>query len=148
MTIWTSQACDTAGNAGRGKRYLGYIHDCRPADKAWAVDLLRRIQVKAVDNPTLVSQVIPTAYATTGLTGIPAAFIAVALILALFATAYVTMARHIVNAGAFYAFIARSLYLRHCYTGYGSPIQLPGGPRMYPMIRQPHHLGQASQAPG
>ncbi len=58
---------------------------------------------------TVAAGVIPTAYATTGLTGIPAAFIAVALILALFATAYVTMARHIVNAGAFYAFIARGL---------------------------------------
>ena len=58
---------------------------------------------------TVAAGVIPTAYATTGLTGIPAAFIVIALILALFATAYVTMARHITNAGAFYAFIARGL---------------------------------------
>ena len=58
---------------------------------------------------TVAAGVIPTAYATTGLTGIPAAFIAVAVILALFATAYVTMARHITNAGAFYAFIAQGL---------------------------------------
>lgn len=29
----------------------------------------------------------------------------------------------------------RGLYLRHGYTDYGSPIQLPGGPRMYPMWR-------------
>ena len=58
---------------------------------------------------TVAAGVIPTAYATTGLTGIPAAFIAVAVILAVFAAAYVTMARHITNAGAFYAFIARGL---------------------------------------
>jgi amino acid transporter len=58
---------------------------------------------------TVAAGVIPTAYATTGLTGIPAAFIVVAVILAVFATAYVTMARHITNAGAFYAFIARGL---------------------------------------
>jgi amino acid transporter len=53
--------------------------------------------------------VIPTAYATTGLTGIPAAFLVVAVILALFATGYVAMTRWITNSGAFYAFIARGL---------------------------------------
>lgn len=58
---------------------------------------------------TVAAGVIPTAYATTGLTGIPAAFIVVALILAPFATAYVTMARHITNAGAFYAFVSRGI---------------------------------------
>jgi amino acid transporter len=58
---------------------------------------------------TVAAGVIPTAYATTGLTGIPAAFIVIALILAVFAAGYVTMARHITNAGAFYAFIARGL---------------------------------------
>jgi GNAT superfamily N-acetyltransferase len=31
----------------------------------------------------------------------------------------------------------RQLYLRHGYTDHGPPIQLPGGPRMYPMIRPP-----------
>ena len=58
---------------------------------------------------TVAAGVIPTAYATTGLTGIPAAFIVVAVILALFATGYVAMTRHITNSGAFYAFIARGI---------------------------------------
>ena len=58
---------------------------------------------------TVAAGVIPTAYATTGLTGIPAAFLVVAVILALFATGYVAMTRHITNAGAFYALIARGL---------------------------------------
>lgn len=31
----------------------------------------------------------------------------------------------------------RDLYLRHGYTDLGSPIQLPGGPAMYPMLREP-----------
>jgi amino acid transporter len=53
--------------------------------------------------------VIPTAYATTGLTGIPAAFLVIAIVLAIFATGYVAMARHITNAGAFYAFISQGL---------------------------------------
>jgi len=42
------------------------------------------------------------AYQTTGLTDIPAAFLVIAVILALFATGYVAMTRHITNAGAFY----------------------------------------------
>jgi hypothetical protein len=51
---------------------------------------------------TVAAGVIPTAYATTGLTGIPAAFLIIAVVLALFATGYVAMTRHITNAGAFY----------------------------------------------
>jgi amino acid transporter len=58
---------------------------------------------------TVAAGVIPTAYATTGLTGIPAAFVVVAVILAVFATGYVAMTRHITNAGAFYALIARGI---------------------------------------
>jgi hypothetical protein len=51
---------------------------------------------------TVAAGVIPTAYQATGLTGIPAAFVAVAVILALFAAGYVAMTRHITNSGAFY----------------------------------------------
>ena len=58
---------------------------------------------------TVAAGVIPTAYAITGLTGIPAAFLVVAVILGLFATGYVAMTRHIANAGAFYTFISRGL---------------------------------------
>ena len=49
---------------------------------------------------TVAAGVIPTAYATTGLTGIPAAFLVVAVILAVFSAGYVTMTRHVTNAGA------------------------------------------------
>jgi amino acid transporter len=58
---------------------------------------------------TVAAGVIPTAYATTGLTGIPAAFVVVAVILAIFASGYVAMTRYITNAGAFYAFISRGI---------------------------------------
>jgi hypothetical protein len=51
---------------------------------------------------TVAAGVIPSAYATTGLTGIPAAFIVIAVTLALFATGYMAMSRRITNAGAFY----------------------------------------------
>lgn len=58
---------------------------------------------------TVAAGVIPTAYATTGLIGIPASFLVVSVILAFFATGYVAMTRHIRNAGAFYAFISQGL---------------------------------------
>jgi amino acid transporter len=58
---------------------------------------------------TVAAGVIPTAYATTGLTGIPAAFVAIAVILAIFSAGYVAMTRHITNSGAFYAFVSQGL---------------------------------------
>jgi len=58
---------------------------------------------------TVAAGVIPTAYQTTGLTAIPAAFGVVAVILAVFCAGYVAMARHISNAGACYAFVSRGL---------------------------------------
>ncbi|HEY5986870.1 MAG TPA: APC family permease, partial [Streptosporangiaceae bacterium] len=58
---------------------------------------------------TVAAGVIPTAYATTGLTSIPAAFLVVAVILGFFATGYVAMARRVVNSGAIYAFVARGI---------------------------------------
>jgi amino acid transporter len=58
---------------------------------------------------TVAAGVIPTAFATTGLTAIPAAFLVVAVILAVFAVGYMAMSRRIAHAGAFYAFITRGL---------------------------------------
>jgi amino acid transporter len=58
---------------------------------------------------TVVAGVVTTAYAVTGLTGVPAAFLIVAIVLGVFSVGYVAMARYISNAGAFYAFIARGL---------------------------------------
>jgi len=57
---------------------------------------------------TVAAGVIPTAYQITGLTGIPAAFVVVAVVLAIFAVGYVAMTRHITNSGAFYAFVSQA----------------------------------------
>jgi amino acid transporter len=58
---------------------------------------------------TVTAGVVTTAYAITGVTSIPAAFVLVAVVLCVFSVGYVAMARHISNAGAFYAFISRGL---------------------------------------
>jgi amino acid transporter len=57
----------------------------------------------------VVAGATTTAFAVTGVTGIPVAFLAVALLLSLFSVGYVAMARHITNAGAFYTYVARGL---------------------------------------
>jgi amino acid transporter len=58
---------------------------------------------------TVCAGVITTAYAVTGLTGIPFAFVAVAVVLGLFCPGYIAMSRRIRNAGAFYAFVTAGL---------------------------------------
>src|SRR2546429_2215531 len=58
---------------------------------------------------TVAAGVIPVGYATTGITGIPVAFIAAGIVLAVFAVGFTAMSRHISNAGAFYAYVARGL---------------------------------------
>jgi amino acid transporter len=66
---------------------------------------------------TVVAGVVTTGYAVTGITSLPVAFIAIGAILALFCVGYVSMARRVANAGAFYAYIAR---------GIGRPIGVAG----------------------
>ena len=58
---------------------------------------------------TVVALVVSTALAVTGLRGVPIAIIAVASILLIFVVGYLAMARHIPNAGAFYAYVAHGL---------------------------------------
>lgn len=58
---------------------------------------------------TVAAGVVPTAFAVTGLTAIPVAFLAVAALLGLWAVGYVALARRLPNAGAFYALLARGL---------------------------------------
>jgi amino acid transporter len=57
----------------------------------------------------VVAGATTTAYAVTGITSIPVAFLAIAVALAIFSVGYVAMARRITNAGAFYTYIARGL---------------------------------------
>lgn len=58
---------------------------------------------------TVVAGGATTGFAITGSLGIPVSFLVMAVILALFSVGYVAMSRHIVNAGAFYTYIALGL---------------------------------------
>src|SRR6266545_4061753 len=57
----------------------------------------------------VIAGVVSAVYGVSGITSIPVAFVVVAVVLAVFSVGYVAMARRIVNAGAFYSFIARGL---------------------------------------
>jgi amino acid transporter len=58
---------------------------------------------------TVLAGGIPTIFAVTGNPAVPVMFLTLALALALFAVGYAAMSRHVSNAGAFYAYIARGL---------------------------------------
>lgn len=58
---------------------------------------------------TVAVLIVSTALAVTALLGVPIAMIAVAVVLMIFAVGFLAMARHIQNAGAFYAYVARGL---------------------------------------
>lgn len=57
----------------------------------------------------VVAGLVTTGWAVTGVTGIPAGFIALAAVFAIFAVGYLAMARRIVNAGALYTYVTAGL---------------------------------------
>ncbi|KAE8765777.1 APC family permease [Georgenia thermotolerans] len=61
---------------------------------------------------TVLAGGVPTSYAVTGLLGVPAGYIALGVILVLFALGYGAMSTRIQNAGAFYAYVAAGLGIR------------------------------------
>src|SRR3954470_6917070 len=58
---------------------------------------------------TVVAAAVTTAFSVTTYGGIPIAYVAVALVLTVFAAGFVAMSRHLVNSGAFYSYVARGL---------------------------------------
>ena len=65
--------------------------------------------VAAAAPETVVGGGAVSGFAISGVSGIPVGYLVIALVLGLFAVGYVTMARHVENAGAFYAYIAKGL---------------------------------------
>src|SRR5699024_3529151 len=61
---------------------------------------------------TVLAGGIPTNYAVAGLLGLPQAYLAIGVLLLLFAVGYTAMSRKIQTAGAFYAYVAAGLGTR------------------------------------
>ncbi|MHC0430558.1 APC family permease [Streptomyces sp. O3] len=68
------------------------------------------LSVLAASAPLLVvAGVMPTTFGVMGIVGTPLLFVALGVVLILFSVGYAEMSRHVHNAGAFYAYIARGL---------------------------------------
>jgi amino acid transporter len=78
------------------------------ADRIGAPALL--LSVLAATAPLMVvAGVTPTTFAAMGVVGVPLLFVLVGSVLILFSFGYAEMSRHVHNAGALYAYIARGL---------------------------------------
>src|SRR3954451_11136111 len=87
--------------------YLGQERALR-ADRIGTTGLL--LSVLAASAPLMVvAGVMPTTYGATGIGGQPLLFVILGVVLLLFSVGYAEMSRHVHNAGAFYAYIARGL---------------------------------------
>ncbi|NXY95889.1 APC family permease [Streptomyces sp. BR123] len=68
------------------------------------------LSVLAASAPLMVvAGVMPTTFGVMGIVGQPLLFVILGIVLALFGVGYAEMSRHVHNAGAFYAYIARGL---------------------------------------
>src|ERR1700743_3491635 len=70
---------------------------------------ITQFALSAAATLTVVAGVFPTGFAPTGITGIPAAFVLLGIVLIVFCVGYNAMSRRISNAGAFYAYIAQGV---------------------------------------
>ncbi|MFB6580011.1 APC family permease [Streptomyces sp. NPDC056402] len=78
------------------------------ADRLGTAGLL--LSVLAASAPLMVvAGVMPTTFGVMGVVGQPLLFVILGAVLALFSVGYAEMSRHVHNAGAFYAYIARGL---------------------------------------
>ncbi len=58
---------------------------------------------------TVLAGGVTTAFAVTGVIGVPLSYLLLGVVLAVFAVGYAAMSRYVVNAGAFYAYVAQGL---------------------------------------
>jgi amino acid transporter len=93
---------------GRRVRGPGQVTDALARNRL-GVPAVVFFVVAAAAPLTVVAGAVTTAYSVTGFGGIPFAYVLVTVVLAVFAAGFVAMSRRIVNAGAFYSYVARGL---------------------------------------
>ena len=89
---------------GRGQR----VADALAADRLGGGAVLSAVMAAAAPL-TMVAGLVVTAFAVTGNTGLPLAFVVVGAVLAVFSAGYTAMSRHLHHAGAFYSQAAAGL---------------------------------------
>ncbi|MFC5803622.1 APC family permease [Streptomyces formicae] len=97
----------TTSEAGEINTYKGQERALR-ADRLGTAGLL--LSVLAASAPLMVvAGVMPTVFGVMGIVGQPLLYVILGVVLILFSVGYAEMSRHVHNAGAFYAYIARGL---------------------------------------
>ncbi|GHA89931.1 amino acid permease [Streptomyces chryseus] len=103
----TSERSRQAADSGEIRTYKGQERALR-AGRLGTTGLL--LSVLAASAPLMVvAGVMPTTYGVMGIVGQPLLFVILGVVLMLFSVGYAEMSRHVHNAGAFYAYIARGL---------------------------------------
>ncbi|MFI5985575.1 APC family permease [Streptomyces sp. NPDC051555] len=102
-----SSTTSPRSSAAEIRTYKGQDRALR-ADRLGTAGLL--LSVLAASAPLMVvAGVMPTTFGVMGIVGQPLLFVILGVVLALFSIGYAEMSRHVHNAGAFYAYIARGL---------------------------------------
>ena len=97
----------SAGTLGAAQGLIA--DDNRLRENSLGFAALTFMVVSAAAPLTGVAGVLPIAFMLGNGTGLPATFLCATLVMLLFSVGYVAMARHVRNAGAFYAYAARGL---------------------------------------
>ncbi|TPQ16639.1 APC family permease [Streptomyces sporangiiformans] len=109
----TSSASSASGTSRPAADGAG-ISTFKGQDRALRADRLGTggllLSVLAATAPLMVvAGVMPTTFAVMGVVGQPLLFVILGVVLVLFSVGYAEMSRHVHNAGAFYAYVARGL---------------------------------------
>jgi amino acid transporter len=104
----------TTGSSSASSSTAGGISTFKGQERALRADRLGTggllLSVLAATAPLMVvAGVMPTTFAVMGIVGQPLLFVVLGVVLVLFSVGYAEMSRHVHNAGAFYAYIARGL---------------------------------------
>ncbi|MGW2560193.1 APC family permease [Streptomyces sp. NPDC001514] len=103
----STSATRTATAESEISTYKGVERALR-ADRLGTAGLL--LSVLAASAPLMVvAGVMPTVFGVMGIVGQPLLYVVLGVVLMLFSVGYAEMSRHVHNAGAFYAYIARGL---------------------------------------
>src|SRR4051812_21760665 len=86
----------------------GRVQSALAANKLGALSVMF-FALAAVAPLTVLVGLVPVAWAVTGVTGLPLAFLILGVVLAVFSVGYIAMAQRIRNAGAFYSYVAQGL---------------------------------------
>src|SRR5258705_13903004 len=84
----------------------GRVESALAANKLGPLTLIF-FAVTAAAPLTILVGLVPAAWAVTGVTGLPLAFVILGAILAVFCVGYIAVAKRIRNAGALYSYIAQ-----------------------------------------